>query len=66
MMWIACFLQAPNYPADLNAEEELEAGLPFMDIAIAEQDEFDIFVDRIFGTDRNLVPKGVIEVIQWS
>lgn len=59
-------LTGPNYPADLKAEEELEAGLPFMDIAIAEQDEFDIFVDRIFGTDRKLVPKGVVEVIQWS
>ncbi len=59
-------LTGPHYPADLKAEEELEAGLPFMDIAIAEQDEFDIFVDRIFGTDRKLVPKGVVEVIQWS
>lgn len=59
-------LTGPNYPAGLKAEEELEAGLPFMDIAIAEQDDFDIFVDRIFGTDRSLIPKGVVEVLRWN
>jgi hypothetical protein len=59
-------LPSLNYPADSEAEEELEAGLPFMDITLAESDEFDLFVKTIFGTDRYLVPKGVVEVIQWT
>ena len=52
-----------GYPIDDKAEEELEAGLPFMDIAIARQIDFDLFVNRIFGTDHDLVPKGLVEVI---
>jgi hypothetical protein len=59
-------LTGPAYPIELEAKEELDAGLPFMDISVAEQAEFDLFVNRIFGTDRYLVPKGVVEVIQWS
>jgi hypothetical protein len=64
---VDCVLLAgPNYPADANAEEELEAGLPFTDIAIVGQPDFDRFVNRTFGMDRDLVSKGVIEVIQWN
>ena len=59
-------LIGPGYPADPKAGEELKAGLPFMDISIARQSEFDWFVERGFGTDRDMVPKGVVEVIQWT
>jgi hypothetical protein len=58
-------LIGPGYPADTKAGEELEAGFPFMDISISGQADFDWFLDRLFGTDRNMVPKGVVEVIQW-
>ena len=59
-------LIGPGYPADAAVEEELEAGLPFMDIAIAGQVDFDRFLSKIFGMDQHMVPKGAVEVIQWS
>jgi hypothetical protein len=59
-------LIGPGFPLDAEAGEDLEAGLPFLDISIAGQTDFDWFVQRGFGTDRELVPKGVVEVIQWS
>lgn len=59
-------LVASGYPADAQAEEELEVGLPFMDIFIARQVDFDWFLNKLFGTDRYMVPKGVVEVIQWN
>ncbi len=40
-----------GYPADVKAEEALETGLPFMDIAIARQSDFDWFLNKLFGTD---------------
>ncbi len=59
-------LIGPNTPNDPGAEEELEVGLPFMDIAVAGQLDFDRFLNKTFGLDRKLVPKGVIEVIRWN
>lgn len=59
-------LVGPGYPADVTADEELEAGLPFMDIAVAGKVDFDRFITKTFGLDRHLLPKGVIEVIQWT
>jgi len=56
-------LVGPGYPADPAIEEELENGLPFLDIAIVGQTDFDRFVARIFAADRHGVPKGMIEVI---
>jgi hypothetical protein len=53
----------PGYPADFTAEQELDNGLPFLDIAVVGQQDFDRFVTRIFATDRQDVPKGMIEVI---
>jgi hypothetical protein len=43
---------------------ELQAGIPFLDIAVAEPIEFDNFVSDIFAADRFGVPKGMIEVLQ--
>jgi hypothetical protein len=51
-----------GYPADPVAELELEKGLPFLDLAIVTQKDFDRFVNRTFATDRHNVPKGMIEV----
>ena len=49
-------LVGPGYSADAVAEEELECGLPFLDVAIVGQVDFDPFVDRIFAADRHGVP----------
>lgn len=56
-------LVRPGYAADPAIEEELESGLPFLDIAIVGQTDFDRFVARIFAADRHGVLKGMIEVI---
>jgi hypothetical protein len=56
-------LIGPGYPADRTAEQELDDGLPFLDIAVVGQVDFDRFVGRIFAADRRGVPKGMIEVI---
>lgn len=56
-------LVGPGYPADPALAEELEIGLPFLDIAIVGHADFDRFVGRIFAADRHGVPKGMIEVI---
>jgi hypothetical protein len=57
-------LIGPNYPTDATAEEELDAGLPFLDIAVAEDVDFDRFVSRIFAVDRFGEAKGMIDVIR--
>jgi hypothetical protein len=52
-----------GFPADPIAEAELNAGLPFLDIALAGQVDFDEFVGEVFAADRSGTPKGMIEVI---
>lgn len=50
-------------PADVEAEEALDAGLPFLDIAMVGQRDFDSITTRTFATDRYEVPKGMVEVM---
>jgi hypothetical protein len=54
----------PGAHRDPHAFSELLIGLPFLDIAIAEPDDFDEFVNQIFAADRHGVAKGMIEVVQ--
>jgi hypothetical protein len=56
-------LIGPDYPADLQADVELEQGLPFIQSALVMQEEFDFYVTVLYGTDRRGVPKGVVEVM---
>jgi hypothetical protein len=57
-------LVGPGFPRDAAAEPELLAGLPFVNMELAEQDIFQQFTEDIFANDRRLVPKGMIEVIR--
>ena len=50
---------------DPAAQAELEAGLPFLEIKLLGQADFDVMVETVFGSDRDMVPKGVFEVVQW-
>jgi hypothetical protein len=50
-------------PRDRTAMSELREGLPFLDMKLVGQEDFDEFVNVIFGTDRAGVAKGVVEVI---
>jgi hypothetical protein len=60
---VDCVLLAPNDEAALkDIEDELEDGLPFLDIYLADRDEFDAFTSRVFAFDRDQQGKGMIEV----
>lgn len=56
-------LIGPGAPRDPAAEDELLQGLPFLDISLVGQKDFDYFVDRFFAVDRMLRTKGMIEVV---
>ena len=51
-----------GFPRDAAAEKELLEGLPFIELKIVGPAEFTLFVEQIFGTDRQGAPKGMIEV----
>jgi hypothetical protein len=55
-------LIGPDFPRDATAEAELLAGLPFINLELVNQEAFQQFTERTFATDRNLVPKGMVEV----
>lgn len=48
---------------DESADAELWAGLPFVQIALVGQKDFELYVEKIYATDRHGNTKGMIEVI---
>ena len=56
-------LVTAGFPVDDSAAEELLGGLPFINMELVDQEAFDHVTRKTFATDRNLVPKGMIEVI---
>lgn len=58
-------LIGPDFPKDPAAEKELLAGLPFLDVSLVDQADFEYFVNRFFAMDRTRRDKGMIEVIAW-
>jgi hypothetical protein len=52
-----------DFPHDRAAEAELLVGLPFINLELVDEEAFRQFTERTFATDRNLVPKGMIEVV---
>jgi len=48
---------------DRTALEELEQGLPFLDVSLVGPSGFDRFVNRFFALDRHREPKGMVEVL---
>jgi hypothetical protein len=55
-------LIGPDFPRDAAAEADLLAGLPFVNLELVDGEGFQQFTERTFATDRNLVPKGMVEV----
>jgi hypothetical protein len=49
--------------SDPAAEDELRNGLPFLDLALVGQADFDDFIQNVFSADRAGNPKGLIEVL---
>jgi hypothetical protein len=56
-------LVGPGFPAHAEAQAELEAGLPFLEVRLGGDDLFDKYVSDIFATDRRGNVKGMVEVI---
>jgi hypothetical protein len=57
-------LQGPAFGQDEAADNELRAGLPFIEMVVVGQAEFDLYVEQIDGTDRHGHARGRVEVIQ--
>jgi hypothetical protein len=53
-----------GFPRDKGAEAELLVGLPFLEINLVNQADFDFLVETFFATDRHSVAKGMVEVIE--
>ena len=51
-----------DFPRDAASEEELLAGLPFINLELVDQAGFQLFTERTYATDRNMIPKGMVEV----
>jgi len=52
-----------SFPKDQDAESELLAGVPFLEIQIVKEIGFALLVEEIFATDRSQNPKGLMEVL---
>jgi hypothetical protein len=59
-------LREPGHKGERAAVRALRKGLPFLDIALVRRHVFDEYVHELFAADRTGVPKGMIEVIQWT
>jgi hypothetical protein len=60
---VDCVLLAAESAKDLAAEAELLKGLPFLEIFLVGREEFDHFVNVVFASDRDRMPKGMVEVL---
>jgi hypothetical protein len=56
-------LQGPAYNETTPEAVELEQGLPFLSIQIVREAAFDYLTASFFGSDRNGLQKGVVEVV---
>ena len=56
-------LMRERFPIDADAEAALHEGLPFLDIKLVNQEGFELLVETIFASDREMQPKGMIEVV---
>lgn len=54
----------PGFPYHKDAETELLAGLPFLELNLVSQADFDLLVEKFFATDRHSLPKGMVEIVQ--
>lgn len=53
-----------GFPSNSAAESELLAGLPFLELSLVNQADFDLLVSVFFATDRHSIAKGMVEIVQ--
>lgn len=56
-------LLGKDFPRDREAAAELKEELPFLQTDLLTEEYFEYYIDAIFGTDRQGVAKGMIEVL---
>jgi hypothetical protein len=56
-------LIASGLPVDPVAEADLSSGLPFLEMKLVRQADFDECVDVTFAAERMGIPKGMVEVV---
>jgi hypothetical protein len=56
-------LQGPTYRRHSAAASEISRGLPFLEIAVVTQKDFEFLSAVMFSTDRDMIPKGLVEVM---
>ncbi len=52
-----------GFTQDREAESELLAGFPFVEIELVNYEGFKLLVERIFASDRSDRPKGMVEIL---
>jgi len=55
-------LIGPGFPSDPLAEAELLAGLPFINMELADSEGFRQFTERTYAIDRDVAARGMVEV----
>lgn len=55
-------LQGAAYKAGSAEAADLRTGLPFLEIKVVSDDDYDFFARRLFASDRDNILKGMIEV----
>jgi Family of unknown function (DUF6932) len=55
-------LLGADYPKDEASAQELTEGLPFVQMYLEGEKGYNYFVEKFFATDREDVPKGMVEV----
>ncbi len=56
-------LAGPDYPRDREADREILGGLPFLEVALIGEEDFDYLINVVFATDRQHTAKGIVEVL---
>ncbi len=56
-------LQGPKYKTKSSFARKLVVGLPFIELKVVGKEEFEFYASKVFASDRNMVRKGVVEVL---
>ncbi len=63
---VDCVLLGADPTQNLTAEDELLQGLPFLEILLVGNDDFNRLVNVTFASDRLGASRGMIEVLAWN
>jgi hypothetical protein len=55
-------LRGSSYRSNSAAAAEIRQGLPFLEIKIVGADDYEFFANVLFASDRDNIPKGMVEV----